>query len=269
MKLRRIIATVLCVTLLTGCQTDERPINSSSGSMSTTVSEFTTTTTAKTTQSSATTKITTTRQTTTAAPKPFFEKLTITGIERDPYNGDYADIWIIPVQNDYPAGTSIEIYHGTTENNMTFSVVEYYKSELLCALSEPGDNYYKIRLTNYEEYGEFSETYYFYRESSADVHQYTHTFATNHDGWVFIPDYTNAIKDINNGIQPTSFEVNCKWTCPLCGKFSLNTSVTCSYSESGRYHIWLSPKCGRSNCPGSKMARSNDHELECYAVQIS
>lgn len=34
------------------------------------------------------------------------------------------------------------------------------------------------------------------------------------------------------------------------------------------YIIWLSPKCGRSDCPGRKQAISGNR-LECYAIQIS
>lgn len=268
MKLRRIIAAVLCGVMLTGCQADERPQSSAAESVSTTVPEATTTTAAKTTLYPMTMKATTTHQTTTAAPKPKIEKLTVTGIERDSSNGDYADIRLIPVQGDFPAGTDIQIYHGTTEYNMEFECVAYYKSEMISVPCVPGDNYYKLRLTDYEDYGEFSDTLYLYRESGADVHQYTHTFAANHDGWVFIPDYTQALKDINNGIQPESFDVTCKWTCPLCGKYTLTSFVTCSYTQSGSYIIWLSPKCGRSDCPGRKQAISGNR-LECYAIQIS
>lgn len=46
MKLRRIIAAVLCGVMLTGCQADERPQSSASESVSATVPETTTTTAA-------------------------------------------------------------------------------------------------------------------------------------------------------------------------------------------------------------------------------
>jgi len=174
MKLRRIIAAVLCGVMLTGCQTDERTQSSAAESVSTTVPETTTTTAAKTTLYPMTTKATTTHQTTTAAPKPKIEKLTVTGIERDSSNSDYADIRLIPVQGDFPAGTDIQIYRGTTEYNMELECVAYYKSEMISVPCEPGDNYYKIRLTDYEDYGEFSETLYLYCESSADVSVHSH-----------------------------------------------------------------------------------------------
>ncbi len=56
MKLRRIIAAVLCGVMLTGCQADEKPQNSVAESVSTTVPETTTTTAAKTTLYPTTTK---------------------------------------------------------------------------------------------------------------------------------------------------------------------------------------------------------------------
>lgn len=268
MKLRRIIAAVLCGVMLTGCQADERPQSSAAESVSTTVPETTTTTSAKTTLYPTTTKATTTHQTTTAAPKPKIEKLTVTGIERDSSNGDYADIWLIPVQGDFPAGTDIQIYHGTTEYNMEFECVAYYKSEMISVPCVPGDNYYKIRLTDYEDYGEFSETLYLYCGSTVEIHQYTHTFETTYDGWTIIPDYSLAIDDINNGIQPTKFKVSAQWTCPICGFKFLPTIYTLSYTENDR--VWLyDTKCGKSSCPNRKSDHIYKNYLASYAIQIS
>lgn len=49
---------------------------------------------------------------------------------------------------------------------------------------------------------------------------------------------------------------------------TITSFVTCSYTQSGSYIIWLSPKCGRSDCPGRKQTISGNR-LECYAIQIS
>lgn len=272
MKIKRMIAASALAVILTGCQADTKPqISNTSGAASTlsatqTTPETTTVTTTAKTTTFRTTARTTNLQTTTAAPKPRFEKLTIINIERDPYNSDYANIWLIPVKNDYPSGTEIEVYHGSTENNMTFSEVHYYKSEFISVPCEPGDNYYKLRLTDYENSGEFSETIYFYCEPISDVHQYTHTFVTTGDGWTIVPDYTDAINELNNGIQPTKFQIKVYWTCPYCGERKGPYSYNLKYSEDS-WNIIGSTGCLITSCPGHK--DKTQCTVTSYAVQIS
>ena len=149
---------------------------------------------------------------------------------------------------------------------MTFSEVHYYKSEFISVPCEPGDNYYKLRLTDYENSGEFSETIYFYCEPISDVHQYTHTFVTTGDGWTIVPDYTDAINELNNGIQPTKFQIKVYWTCPYCGERKGPYSYNLKYSEDS-WNIIGSTGCLITSCPGHK--DKTQCTVTSYAVQIS
>lgn len=266
MKLRRIIAAVLCGVMLTGCQADERPQSSATESVSTTVPEVTTTATTKTSTRITTIQTTTAPQTTTAS-KINIETVEISSVVPSEFVSTLCEInYYLPV-NTYPDGSMIEVYWGDSPYDMSYSCSGDIGEPVVGALYK-GENYYKIRIATPDEKGEFSSVYHYSNVPKTVIHQYTHTFETTYDGWTIIPDYSLAIEDINNGIQPTKFKVSAQWTCPLCGFKFLPTIYTLSYTENDR--VWLyDTKCGKSSCPNRKSDHIYKNYLTSYAIQIS
>lgn len=102
---------------------------------------------------------------------------------------------------------------------------------------------------------------------SKDIPRYTHTFIVEPQ-FQIIPDYTKALRDIENGKEPEDFPVRIVFTCPGCGR---RQEYPCAhnpkYSEDSKYINAVRGHCGMSNCPcGKETYLSN---LETRAIKIS
>lgn len=97
------------------------------------------------------------------------------------------------------------------------------------------------------------------------IEQYTHTFVAP-EGWLIIPDYSDAIDDIRNKTQPTSFAVECKWICPACGTENLPFEYDVAYDEDDEIYL------PEQNCRLSSCHYDDKHIrgwLNSYAIQTS
>lgn len=130
-----------------------------------------------------------------------------------------------------------------------------------------GDNYFRIQLYNSKGESDISELYCYSLTGSSgasDVHQYTHTFEAP-NGFVIVPDYSDAINDINNGVQPTQFYAEMTFVCPSCGGKNYMPGKYFSYTEDSSAYCRM--QCSRdTRCPYNKYSYVY---INSYAVQIS
>lgn len=130
-----------------------------------------------------------------------------------------------------------------------------------------GDNYFRIQLYNSKGVSEISEPYCFslmVESKTSDVHQYMHTFEAP-EGFVIVPDYSEAINDINNGVQPTQFYAEMTFICPSCGGKNYMPGKYFSYTEDSSAYCRM--QCSRdTRCPYNKYSYVY---INSYAVQIS
>ena len=142
-----------------------------------------------------------------------------------------------------------------------------------------GENGYKIQLYTDMKEGKWSDELYYDTKSqysdpvyttpsvteTPKVHQYTHTFSAP-DGYVFIPDYSDALEDINNGVQPDQFRVQVYFLCPGCGGKNILPDIYMDYSKNS--WILCRMNCTRNHrCPYYGIGETA--RVDCYAVQVS
>lgn len=130
-----------------------------------------------------------------------------------------------------------------------------------------GENYFRIQLYNSKGESEISEPYCYSLTGTSEtstVHQYTHTFEAP-NGFVIVPDYSEAINDINNGVQPTQFYAEMTFVCPSCGGKNYMPGKYFSYTEDSSAYCRM--QCSRdTRCPYNKYSYVY---VNSYAVQIS
>lgn len=271
MKIKRIIAAILCTALLAGCQSDDKPQGLSSTSYSSTQTSVVPASTTE--QTTAGTRLTTTANpftaaTTTTTAKQHLAKPVITSVEEYTYPTEYFTLVINHNIPSYcPAGTYIRLFGGMHLDDIVY-LGKYGIYEQITFVPYQGNNYFLLQYVCGDDESEMSEpAYYYYEEQNkVTIHQYTHTFMANYPEWTIVPDYTEALEDINNGIQPERFDIAAYWTCPYCGKVSGPYHYELDYCNDGLIFL-ASAGCLMSSCPGRK--KNYDNRLQYYATQIS
>lgn len=277
MKIKRMIAAFVLAVILTGCQADTKPQSSNTSGAATTSSatqttpETTTVSTTETTTATMPTKTTTltTTQTTAEVPQVKLYKPVIYDVYIEDPNDEYTPVIIRhSLPENYTSDTIINLYKGTTPDEKDLIGV-FPAGDRTIDFPSEGVKYYWVQFEHNGETSELSEPYYYYHvpvKPKVEVHEYTHTFMPSADGWTIVPDYTEAINELNNGIQPTKFQIKVYWTCPYCGNRKGPYSYNLQYSEDS-WKIIGSTGCLMTSCPGHK--DKTQCTVTSYAVQIS
>lgn len=130
--------------------------------------------------------------------------------------------------------------------------------------------YIRIKVVGKDFTSEISDYFIIHPKEvpTPDIPRYTHTF-TAPSYLTVIPDYSEALAEIERGEEPDSFSISVQFTCPSCGK-SRNIPVWLvefPYSRDGE--MPFNVKCLWSNCPYNKLKNELHATIESHAVRIS
>lgn len=170
--------------------------------------------------------------------------------------------------------TKIRVYVSPNQNNIGRIAGEFdHEAAPFMAVQvalSPGTNYYRIQLIGENVESQISSPYEYTKaggsSGSSSVPRYTHTF-TAPSYLTVIPDYSEALAEIERGEEPDSFSISVQFTCPGCGnKRTYNVwLVQFPYSRDGEMPFHA--KCGMTNCIYGKKEFSTT--IQSHAVRIS
>ncbi len=169
----------------------------------------------------------------------------------------------------YESSNSKELGTVAAEKKLDPNSWHYYDYWIIVPRS-PYTKYYRMRLEGENVKSQFSNVVEIKGlgggSGSSSVPRYTHTF-TAPSYLTVIPDYSEALAEIERGVEPDNFSISVQFTCPGCGnKRTYNVwLVQFPYSRDGEMPFHA--ECGMTNCIYGKKEFSTT--IQSHAVRIS
>lgn len=276
MKIKGLLAASLgIVILLAGCESEsgdsERSSSEYSDSSSLSSSIISTVDSSEQSTSTTETKQSISSSSSSSEPEEVKNEIPTPYISRVYYYDGIVQLEWKTNDSDFMVDESynLRIFQSSTDGQEKTKEVFAWKPIMFSAKQYlfSGENYFRIQLYNSIGESEISDLYCFSltgTSGASDVHQYTHTFEAP-NGFVIVPDYSDAINDINNGVQPTQFYADITFICPSCGGKNYMPGKYFSCTEDSSAYCRM--QCSRdTRCPYNKYSYVY---INSYAVQIS
>lgn len=281
MKSKRLFAAMLCaVTLLTGCSEASESSSGTNSEQSSSVSvpsysgENSSSTESTTFSSSVATSSSSSKpiSSSSKAEKKIYAELYFHGRNEDTDRYYYAFKLKDKNGEELPTDNcTVNCYVSDTPNDIGelfrelvvppenwFPIcVEQWETKKYCYIQVVGKDY-TSELSNRCEVPA--------KVQKVEIPRYTHTF-TAPSYLTVIPDYSEALEEIEQGVEPDSFSVSVQFTCPGCGNKQTYRVwlVEFPYSRDGK--MPFNAKCGMTNCVYGKKEFCTT--IESHAVRIS
>ncbi len=145
-------------------------------------------------------------------------------------------------------------------------------NHMLPVPKSPSTKYYRMQLEGENIKSQFSNVVEIKGlgsgSGSSSVPRYTHTF-TAPSYLTVIPDYSEALAEIERGVEPDSFSISVQFTCPGCGKSRKIAVLMAEFPYSRDGKMPFNVNCLMGNCPYNKSKNTLRTTIESHAVRIS
>lgn len=296
MKSKRLFAAILCaITLLTGCSEAPSGTNSEQSS-SVSVASYSEESSSSTESSSNETESSSySSSSTTSSRQSTINSSSI--IDEDTH--DPRTIRLYPEIESDDATTfgftseengskvplnkynKMVIYESSSSEELGVIVAEkvidenswHYYDYLIRVPKSPYTKYYRMQLVGENIKSQLSNAVEIKGSDgsglgSSSIARYTHTF-TAPSYLTVIPDYSEALEEIERGVEPDSFSISVEFTCPGCGKSRTIDVWMAAFPYSKDGTMSFSVKCLWANCPYNKSKNTLRTTIKSHAVRIS